>query len=130
MERETDGGTFSWTYQTFRVAGATDNYRLTIGEGQGEGNDAMASHNSRPFSTYDNDNDASAINCAFHEQGGWWYNLCYISGCNLNGPHVTPSLPGVDQFFAKIKWYDGSSFQDLSSVEMKIRVKQCVPETC
>ena len=134
MVRESDGGTFSWTYQTFRIAGATDNYRLIIGEaqkegeGQGTGNDAMAFHNDEQFTTYDNDNDKHGdVNCGYHEQGGWWYKNCY--NANLNGPHETPSLPGVDQNNAKIQWYDGS-WVDLRSAEMKIRVKQCVPETC
>ena len=128
MVRETDGGTFSWTYQTFRVAGAADNYRLTIGEGQGIGRDAMAYHNDQQFTTYDNDNDKhGGINCGYYEQGGWWYNGCYHA--NLNGPHEIPSLPGVHQTYAKLIWNDGS-YRDLSSVEMKIRVKQCVPETC
>ena len=119
MVRESDGGTFSWTYQTFRVAGATDKYRLTIGEGQsqgqgpGAGNNAMAYHNDQQFTTYDNDNDKYSRNCGYNK-GGWWYNACY--NANLNGPH---SPPGV-------RWYGIL----LSSVEMKIRVKQCVPETC
>ena len=135
MVRETDGGTFSWTYQTFRVAGAADKYRLTIGEGQGQGegqgtgHDAMAYQNGRQFTTYDNDNDKhGGGNCGYIHQGGWWYNVCY--NANLNGPHETPSLPGVDQNNAKLEWHDGSSWLDLSSAEMKIRVKQCVPETC
>ena len=134
MVRESNGGTFSWTYQTFRVAGATDKYRLTIGEGEsqgqgpGAGYDAMAHHNGQQFTTYDNDNDNYSDNCGYYQQGGWWYNVCY--NANLNGPHERPSLPGVSQHNAKLEWHDGSGYQDLSSVEMKIRVKQCVPETC
>ena len=131
MVRESDGGTFSWTYQTFRVAGATDNYRLTIGEGQsqgqgeGTGNDGMAYHNGQQFSTYDNNNDKpGGRNCGYVYQGGWWYRNCYHA--NLNGPHEAPSLPGVNQGGAKIRWHSTT----LSSAEMKIRVKQCVPETC
>ena len=46
MVREDDGTEFSWTYQTFRVAGADDNYRLTIGEGEGTCHDAMAYNSS------------------------------------------------------------------------------------
>ena len=123
MVRETDGGTFSSTYQTFRVAGGADKYRLTIGEGTGH--DVMPYHNDQQFSTYDNDNDKlGGINCGYHDQGGWWYKSCQT--VNLNGPHETPSLPGVDQRQAKVRW----GGINLSSTEMKIRVKQCVPETC
>ena len=113
-----------WTYQTFKVAGAGDKYRLSIGGGKGSaGSDAMATHNGMQFSTYDQDNDKNSGSCAYREHGAWWYKSCYRA--NLNGPHNTPSLPGVDQTFAKIKWHDGSAWQELSSVEMKIRAKKC-----
>ena len=130
MVREDDGTEFSWTYQTFRVAGADDNYTLTIGEGEGTGFDAMAYHNNQQFSTYDRDNDNWSGNCAFLFQGGWWYNDCYRA--NLNGPHTVPSTPGVNPIYARLVWYDGTGYQNLSAVEMKIRVKQClqVSETC
>ena len=124
MMRESDGGRFSWTYQTFRVAGAADKYRLTIGEGEGTGYDRMAYHNDQQFTTYDNDNDKYHLNCGYNNQGGWWYKSCL--SVNLNGPHETPSLPGVNPGYANVRWYGTL----LSSVEMKIRVKQCVPETC
>ena len=41
-------------YQTFKVAGAGDKYRLTIGGGKGSGEqDSMAYHSGMQFSTYD-----------------------------------------------------------------------------
>ena len=128
MVIEDDGSELSWTYQTFRVAGASDKYRLTIGGKQGTGFDAIAWHNGQQFSTYDSDNDGhrNAI-CAFVYQGGWWYNACYRS--NLNGPHTLPSTPGVHQH-AILAWYDSDNdiLHPLSSAEMKMRVKQCMPQ--
>ena len=124
MVMEDNGSELTWTYQTFTVAGPEDMYRLTIGGGVGTGADAMAYHNGQQFSTYGNDNDQSGSNCAYLSQGGWWYNNCYRA--NLNGPHDTPSTPGVSLAFARLIWYDGSSFIDFSSSEMKIRVKGCV----
>ena len=122
MVREEDGSEHSWTYQTFRVAGASDNYSLTIGEGEGSvGNDAMAYHNGQQFSTYNNDNSGS---CSFAHQGGWWYDSCYTA--NLNGPHTLPSTPGISQTYARLIWYDGTVYHDLSSADMKIRVKKCM----
>ena len=44
-----DGTELTWTYQTFRVAAASDNYRLTIGEKQESGYDFMAYHNGNQF---------------------------------------------------------------------------------
>ena len=130
MVTEDDGTEFSWTYQTFRVAGADDNYTLTIGEGEGTGFDAMAYSNNSQFTTYDRGNDNVLFgNCAFVYQGGWWHDDCAFA--NLNSPHTLPSTRGVSSN-AQLVWYDGTDYQDLSAVEMKIRVKQCLPvsETC
>ena len=113
----------TWTYQTFRVAGPEDKYRLTIGGGEGTGNDAMAYHNDQQFTTYDMDNDQINANCGIGHQGGWWYNACYIA--HLNGPHTTPTDDGVDQRYARLQWNDGTGLRDVLSSEMKIRVKQC-----
>ena len=113
-----------WTYQTFKVAGAGDKYRLTIGGAKGSaGKDGMAGHSGMHFSTYDQDNDKWGKSCAYAYQGGWWYNACYRT--NPNGPHNTPSWAGVSQSHAKILWHDGTAWQELSSVEMKIRAKNC-----
>ena len=129
MVIEDDGSELTWTYQTFTVAGANDNYTLTIGGGVGTGNDAMNYHNGQQFSTYDNDNDQNGgINCAYSHQGGWWYNGCHHA--NLNGPHDIPPNPSVHRTDAKMRWHDGSSWRDVSSSEMKIRKKQCKPQIC
>ena len=131
MVREDDGTEFFWTYQTFRVAGADDNYRLTIGEGEGTIFDSMENHNNQQFTTYDRDNDNNTNNCAFIYRGEWWYNSCYRA--NLNGPHTVSLIPGIDQDNAQLQLFQSSSVQyPLSSVEMKIRVKQClqVSEPC
>ena len=115
-----------WTYHTFKVAGAGDKYKLTVGGGKGSTKrDAMAYHNGMPFSTYDQDNEKWGNSCAYVHQGGWWYKSCYEA--NLNGPHNPPSRPGVDPAWAKIRWYEGAggAWHDLSSVEMKIRAKKC-----
>ena len=126
MVKKANGQKLSWIYQTFQVAGAADKYKLTIGEGEGEGRDAMAVHNGQKFTTYDSDNDLYAPkSCGYIEQGGWWYAACYHA--NLNGPHTRPSLPGIDPNNAVLEWHDGAKYQALSSVEMKIRVKKCIP---
>ena len=92
---EDDGSELTWTYQTFRVAGTDDKYRLNIGGGVGTGFDAMSCHNGQQFSCYDNDNDQDSRRCSYLFQGGWWYNNCYRA--NLNGPHDIPPNPIVHQ---------------------------------
>ena len=122
MVRDDNVTKFSWSYPTFSIAGPTDKYRLTIGVGVGTGHDAMQDANGRQFSTYDNDNDNIGENCAYVYQGGWWYDNCYHT--NLNGPHIQPTYPGVSEN-ALLMWGDGHDLDSLSSVEMKIRIKQC-----
>ena len=99
---------------------------MTIGEKQESGYDFMAFHNRQQFNTYDKDND----NCAFVDQGGWWYNDCYTA--NLNGPHTLPLTPGVSETYALLLLHNSNTRENqrLSSVEMKMRVKQCIPNTC
>ena len=124
IDMETKGVDFSfhWTYQTFKVAGASDKYRLTIGGGAGSaGNeDPMAQFNNHQFTTIDSDNDSwDSGNCAYNFQGGFWYHACSLAG--LNQPHVTP--PGFNGG-AVLNWIaNGLPTFNLKSVEMKIRIK-------
>jgi len=105
-----------WTYQLFKVGGSDTNYRLTIGQGKGEGDtsDAMAYHNGQPFSTPDQDNKGT--NCPKRCEGSWWYNDCYHA--NLNGKHST----------SLVRWYNGK-WLHFPNVEMKVRPKNCSGKT-
>ena len=104
-----------WTYQLFRVGGASTQYTLTnIGQGTGVGGtyDAMAHSNGRAFSTPDMDNDAlDSLNCAVHQQGPWWHGTC--TNANLNARHESTLLR------ERISWYDNSVIL-FKNVEMKI----------
>ena len=110
--------TIVWTYQLFRVQDASTNYRLTIGQGQGTGYDAMTEQNGQAFSTKDRDNDGLSSNCAVSYGGAWWFNKCHHS--NLNGRY------GYHQDDPdRIAWYDGTAYRHYTNVEMKIRPKRC-----
>ena len=113
-----------WTYQQFEVGGASTDYTLTIGGGQGEGGstDSMAYSNNRRFSTMDNDNDGASGNCATSYGAGWWYYNC--ANANLNGPYEQQT-PG--NAATTLAWYDGSSYVHFTNVQMKIRPKNCLP---
>ena len=71
-------------------------------------------HNGRKFSTKDQDNDASSVNCAAQPevQGAWWYGNCRTS--NLNGVYRNGADNGT------LIW--GNIFP-IKRAEMKIRPK-------
>lgn len=101
------------TFDTFKVAGAGDRFKLTIGGGKGHRPENFMYNNGQYFSTYDQDNDKSSGNCAASERGlgGWWYNSC--SNVNLNGNHNNPTT----------MFWKGDV---LTASEMKIRPKKCL----
>ena len=104
----TNGTSFLWTYNHFIVDRPEDKYTLHIGQAEGPSSfDTMAYNNGMPFTTYDNDNDASSSNCAVQrERSGWWYNNC-------NYCEVTRPRPRI---------WNGLY---LDYVEMKVRSKIC-----
>lgn len=70
-------------YQSFKVEGEDDGYRLKIANYNGNAGDSLTWHNNMKFTTKDIDNDPFGKNCANYQKGGWWYNQCAHS--NLNG---------------------------------------------
>ena len=76
------------------------------------------------FSTYDRDHDNSGGNCAFIDQGGWWYYNCDLA--NLNGRHKPTDLPGTRSLQQRLVWRTGSSqYTVYTHSEMKIRPLSC-----
>ncbi|XP_039262914.2 fibrinogen-like protein A [Styela clava] len=103
-------------YGQFQIAGAEDNYRITITGYSGNAGDSMAHHNNSQFSTKDRENDKheSAV-CAVSYKGGWWYNSCHHA--NLNGLYAdTTSTKGLSWYRWKNSHTPFAKF-----VEMKIR---------
>ena len=73
-------------YKIFEIASEADNYKITAGQCIGDACDALAYQNGANFSTRDNDNDRSPMNCAQEYTGGWWFNDCKEPNLtNLNG---------------------------------------------
>ncbi|KAH8402977.1 hypothetical protein KR222_001992 [Zaprionus bogoriensis] len=48
-----------------------------MGTANGTAGDSMAMQKGQKFSTFDNDNDQYAVNCAETFKGAWWYRDCY-----------------------------------------------------
>nr|XP_039262854.1 ryncolin-1-like isoform X3 [Styela clava] len=108
-------------YGQFQIAGAEDNYRITITGYSGNAGDSMAHHNNNQFSTKDQENDQDpGKNCAESYIGGWWYNYCHHA--NLNGLYTGTSTEGLSWFKWKNTYTPFAKF-----VEIKIR-KSAVPD--
>ena len=108
-------------YSTFKVEDDDTNYKLTIGGFTGitPTDPFITNHNGKAFSTYDNDNDDSNINCAVKVgnakgNGGWWYSSCWGINLNINynpAQYGSMDLGGI--------WYNPRW------IEMKIRPRGC-----
>ena len=69
-------------YDTFRVAGENENYKLWISgfrPGSSGLTDRLSGHNGQSFSTYDRDNDAHGTGSCSRNYGsaGWWFSACF-----------------------------------------------------
>uniref|UniRef100_A0A1X7UL16 Sushi domain-containing protein n=1 Tax=Amphimedon queenslandica TaxID=400682 RepID=A0A1X7UL16_AMPQE len=84
-----EGNTAYANYSTFGISDSCTKYILTVGRYSGTAGDSLDYHNSRRFTTRDNDNDASLNNCAQQWIGAWWYIMCYVA--NLNGRYYNTS---------------------------------------
>ena len=108
-------------YTNFSIGDASTYYRLSFGEYRGIAGDSLENSADAAFSTYDQDNDRSSINCAEDYQTGGWYgnlvNSCYFSA-NLNGPYKGSPTTGT---FAAMIWYTWKGREALKKSEMKIR---------
>ncbi|XP_044165395.1 ficolin-2-like isoform X1 [Acropora millepora] len=107
-------------YSIFKVADASDKYRLLIGGYNGTAGDSMAFQNGMQFSTKDQKNDPWNSSCAVKYKGAWWYKTCHTS--NLNGQY----LGGHHDTFADgINWKAFRGFYySLKRSEMKLRPQQ------
>ena len=98
-------------YNQFKVANATDKYRLTVGGYTGKAGDFFRGSDpavNEQFTTRDNDNDQWAEgNCAHKYPSAWWFRSCF----NFN-PNVQPPRYNFPHIAALI--------------EMKIRPKNCI----
>ncbi|XP_015512430.2 uncharacterized protein LOC107218903 isoform X1 [Neodiprion lecontei] len=106
-------------YSTFRVDAEVDNYRIWIGDYEGNATDAFSAHDGTPFSTIDRDNDSAppCCPCAPAYGGGWWFYSCFEA--NLNGDYY-PENSKHDPFRGVI-WEHWHGDYSLKTTRMMVR---------
>ncbi|XP_043089118.1 microfibril-associated glycoprotein 4-like [Puntigrus tetrazona] len=107
-------------YQSFSVSSEADGYRLRVsGFVNGGAGDSLSYHNGMKFSTFDQDRDLSAENCALkYFQGGFWYNRCYLA--TPTGPYLWQKNSKERDFGVTWKTWR-NNWNSLKSITMKIR---------
>uniref|UniRef100_A0A8C5R9P3 Fibrinogen C-terminal domain-containing protein n=1 Tax=Leptobrachium leishanense TaxID=445787 RepID=A0A8C5R9P3_9ANUR len=106
-------------YASFQIMGETEKYKLLLGAfTEGNAGDSLTYHNNMKFSTFEQDNDGEASNCAAVYKGAWWYYACHYS--NLNGLY----LPGQhSDYGVGINWRTGKeNHYSYKQSEIKIRL--------
>ncbi|GAB1597851.1 techylectin-5B-like [Argonauta hians] len=102
-------------YDTFKIDGERDSYKLHIGKYKGSAKDSFSKHNGLLFSTSDKDNDKmSQYHCAKEWEAGWWFTNCWFA--ILNGPYYEKS----NVSYRGISWNEWKHEQ-LKKTEMKIQ---------
>ena len=104
-------------YTAFSVGGSDSKFTLTVSAYSGTAGDSLSHSNNIPFSTKDQDNDASGHHCAQKDLGGWWYNNCAFA--NLNGHYyMGPNSPHEKG----VIWHHWRGhYYSLKVTEMKVR---------
>ncbi|XP_066496335.1 ficolin-2-like isoform X2 [Tiliqua scincoides] len=115
-----DNSHTSAKYESFKILGEKDKYRLVLGSFlEGTAGDSLSSHNNTNFTTEDQDNDMYTGNCAVLYKGGWWYTDCHYS--NLNGIYWL----GTHSSYADgVNWRSGRGYNySYKRSEMKFRLR-------
>ena len=107
-------------YSKFQIGSEQTKYQIHVSGYSGNAGDSLVSHNGYKFSTYNQDNDIHAGNCALLCRGGWWYSNCHTS--NLNGIYYMYGRMGTKA--TGIHWYPFHDHEyPFMHSEMKMRRK-------
>ncbi|XP_052898696.1 microfibril-associated glycoprotein 4-like [Anopheles moucheti] len=113
------GSTVYAHYDMFSIGTELERYAIkTIGKYRGTAGDSLSFHIGSKFTTYDQDNDVHASNCATLYNGGWWFKDCY--SCFLNGDYIpTPQNQNVEKGLIWVSFT--GPFSSLKSSKMMVR---------
>ena len=111
-------------YGVFSVGSEESGYELQVDQYSGTAGDSFTYHHGYKFSTYDNDQDIDAGNCAdaYGGGGGWWFRSCFDS--NLNGEYHSPPDEAV---IDGIRWRHWISPYSYKSSMMKVNCNFRLP---
>ena len=110
-------------YPNTKVHDEATEYRLSLGPHSGSIGNGMATSSDEKFSTWDNDNDQSQLNCAEFSKGGWWYYECFYSG--LNGLFYNKSRNTKQDNPDYMSWPNwGQFYGGITFSEMKVRRRE------
>ena len=112
------GNSYYAEYSQFVVGDSSITYRMNVSGYSGNAGDRLSYHNGQMFTTYDQDHDSWAYNCAVAYRGGWWYKNCH--GVNLNGEYLTRGANDKKG----LSWYNakpGIRYYSFKVVEMKLK---------
>ena len=115
-----DGNAKYAKYSNFHVNGSDKKYTISVSGYSGNAGDGLTRHSGQKFTTYDQDNDESHVNCAVTFSGAWWYQNCHIS--NLNGLYLSGKLP-VSSDLNGVTWTKWRGNYSLKVAQMKLKNK-------
>ncbi|KAG8443523.1 hypothetical protein GDO86_012068 [Hymenochirus boettgeri] len=74
-----DNNLYFAKYSSFQILDEAEQYRLILGKFEGgSAGDSLSYHHYSKFSTYDQDNDVSSMNCALQYKGAWWHIIAFF----------------------------------------------------
>ncbi|XP_041770211.1 microfibril-associated glycoprotein 4-like [Anopheles merus] len=107
-------------YERFAIGNVGQKFALLVIDGySGTAGDSLSDLKGMPFTTKDEDRDASTENCAVTYTGAWWYRACHQS--NLNGKYLRGE---TKEFATSMVWKSFRGYHySLKSSKMMIRPK-------
>lgn len=104
-------------YSSFSLGDEASKYKLQVNGYSGTAGDSLTFSNNSKFSTFDQDNDGDAGNCATYHRSAGWFSNCYHA--NPNGHYTESEKIGPHGYVSWYKWKN--SLISLKAMQLMIR---------